>query len=86
MLYAPTGVLEPSRVQGVLVETDEVEEIVTHIKMTIDPNMIQNLYDDSIVSGKSNTEGSVLEHYNGDQEEDPELVEKAIQVVREAKK
>ena len=48
--------------------------------------MLKNLYDETIVNGKSNLTGSILEHYNGDQDEDAELVEKAIQVVREAKK
>jgi hypothetical protein len=68
------------------VETSEVEAIVNKLKLTVDPDMINNLYDDSIVNGKSNLAGSVLENYNGDQDEDAELVEKAIQIVREAKK
>lgn len=86
MLYAPTGVLEPARVQWVLVETREVENIVNELKLTVDPNMINNLYDDSIVNGKSNVAGSILENYNWDQDEDPELIEKAIAIVRESKK
>lgn len=86
MLYAPTWVLEPARVQWVLVETREVENIVNELKLTIDPNMIDNLYDESIVNGKSNVAGSILENYNGDQDEDPELIEKAIAIVRESKK
>jgi len=48
--------------------------------------MIDNLYDESIVNGKSNVAGSILENYNGDQDEDPELIEKAIAIVRESKK
>lgn len=86
MLYAPTWVLEPQRVQWVLVETREVENIVNQLKLTVDPNMIDNLYDDTIVNGKSNVAGSILENYNGDQEEQPELIEKAIAIVRESKK
>lgn len=86
MLYAPTWVLEPARVQWVLVETREVENIVNELKLTVDPNMIDNLYDDSIVNGKSNVAGSILENYNGDQDEDPDLIEKAIAIVRESKK
>jgi hypothetical protein len=31
-------------------------------------------------------EGSILENYKGDQEEDPAIIEKAIAVVTEAKK
>ncbi len=86
MLYAPTWVLEPARVQWVLVETEEVEDVVNHIKLTVDPDMINNMYDDSIVNGKSSVAGSILENYNWDQEEEPEIIEKAIQIVRESKK
>lgn len=86
MLYAPTWVLEPERVQWVLVETDEVEAIVNQLKLTVDPDMLDNLYDDSIVNWKSNTAWSILEWYNWDQEEDAEIIEKAIAIVRESKK
>lgn len=41
----------PSRIQGVLVETDEVDRVVNHIKRTIDPAMLEDLYDSSIVNG-----------------------------------
>lgn len=86
MLYSPTGSLEPIRVQWVLVETHEVEAIVNQLKLTIDPNMINNLYDMSISNGKSNLDGSIMEWYSWDQDEDPEIIEKAILIVREAKK
>lgn len=86
MLYWPTGSLEPIRVQWVLVETHEVEAIVNHLKLVIDPDMINNLYDMSISNGKSNLDWSIMEWYSWDQDEDPEIIEKAISVVREAKK
>ncbi|QFR39213.1 DNA translocase FtsK [Candidatus Gracilibacteria bacterium 28_42_T64] len=86
MLSYPTGNLEPERVQGVLVETDEVEAVVNQLKLTIDPDILNNLQDSSIVNGKSKTEGSILENYKGDQDEDPELIEKAILVVKESGK
>lgn len=86
MLYYPTWSMAPERVQWVLIDTSEVEAIVNHIKLTVDPNMIDNLYDDSIVNWRSKTEWSILENYQWDQEEDPEIIEKAIQVVKEAKK
>lgn len=86
MLYAPTWVLEPQRVQWVLVETSEVEAVVNQLKLTIDPDILNNMYDDSIVSGKSNSTWSILENYNWDQEEEPEIIEKAIAIVRESKK
>ena len=86
MLYFPTWVLEPERVQWVFVETHEVEKVVNKLKLTIDPDMLKNLQDDSIVNWRSKTAGSILENYTGDQEEDPEIIEKAIKVVKEAKK
>ncbi len=86
MLYNPTGVMDALRVQGVLVETDEVEAVVNQIKLTVDPDMMNNLYDESIVNGKSNLEGSILANYHGEQEESPEIIEKAIQIVKETRK
>ncbi|MDP5039003.1 MAG: DNA translocase FtsK, partial [Candidatus Gracilibacteria bacterium] len=68
------------------VETDEIEAIVNQIKLTIDPEIVNNLYDDEIANGKSTTAGSILENYKGDQEEDPEIIQKAIDIVRQAKK
>lgn len=86
MLYFPTGVLEPERVQWVLVETHEVEAVVNRIKMTVDPEALANLQDRTIVDGVSKFDGSIMENYEGSQEEDPEIIEKAIQVVKESKK
>ena len=54
--------------------------------MTIDPDTIANMQDKTIVDGVSKFDGSVLENYDGEQEEEPEIIEKAIQVVKESKK
>lgn len=86
MLYYPTGALEPERVQGVFVETHEVEAVVNQVKLTVDPDVLKNMQDPEIANGKSATAGSILEGYEWDQEEDPEIIEKAIQVVKESKK
>lgn len=86
MLYYPTGAMDPARVQWVLVETHEVEAVVNKLKLTIDPEMLSNMQDSEIANGKSKLEGSVLENYQGEQEEDPEIIEKAIQVVKESQK
>ena len=86
MLYFPTWVLEPERVQWVFVETHEVEAVINKLKLTVDPDMLKNLQDDSIVNWKNKTEWSILENYTWDQEEDPEIIEQAMQVVKEAKK
>jgi len=86
MLYYPTWALEPERVQGVLVETAEVEAVVNKLKLTIDPNMLKNMQDDTIVNWVSKNAGSIMEWYEWDQDEDPEIIEKAIEVVKQAKK
>jgi S-DNA-T family DNA segregation ATPase FtsK/SpoIIIE len=86
MLYYPTWNMAPERVQWVLVEVNEVEAIVNQIKLTIDPNMLDNLQLDEIANGKSKLEGSILENYQWNQDEDPEIIEKAIEVVKESKK
>jgi S-DNA-T family DNA segregation ATPase FtsK/SpoIIIE len=44
------------------------------------------MQDDSIVNGRSKTEGSILEWYSWDQEEEPEIIEKAIKIIKESKK
>lgn len=82
MLFYPTGSPSAERVQWVLVETEEVEEIVNFLKL----NCWSLDYDSSIVNWKSNLEGSVMENYSWDMDEDPEIVEKAIQIVKQAKK
>lgn len=48
MLYSPSGSMSPERIQGILVETEEVEAVVNHIKRTIDPAMLEDIYDTSI--------------------------------------
>lgn len=86
MLYSPTWANEPERVQWVLVETNEVEAVVNKLKLTIDPDMLQNMQISEIANWKSKLEWSILENYSWDQEEDPEIIEKALQVVKESKK
>lgn len=86
MLYYPTWASGPERIQWVYVDTWEVESIVNKIKMTIDPDAENNTSDPWIVNWKSAYEWSVMEWMEGEYDEDPELIEKAIEVVRTAKK
>jgi len=86
MLYYPTWALEPERVQWVLVETSEVEAVVNKLKLTVDPDMLKNMQDDTIVNWVSKNAWSIMEWYQWDQDEDPEIIEKAIEVVKQAKK
>ncbi len=86
MLYYPTWANEPERVQWVLVETHEVEAVVNKLKLTIDPEMLQNMQISEIVNWKSKLEWSILENYKWDQDEDPEIIEKALKVIKESQK
>jgi len=86
MLYYPTWSMSPERVQWVFVETHEVEAVVNKIKLTVDPEMLKNMQDDTIVNWVSKNAWSVLEWYEWDQDEDPEMIEKAIEIVKQAKK
>lgn len=68
-----------------LVETDEIERVVNHIKRTIDPAMLEEIYDSSIVDGdRGNYEGSASSDGYGD--EDPKIIEEAIMLVRNSGK
>lgn len=82
LLYSPTGSSAPERIQGVYVSVEEVEGVVNHIKRTIDPAMLEDIYDASIVDGdRGNFEGSMSDG-SRESDEDPKIIEEAIQVVR----
>lgn len=83
MLFSPIW-SDPKRIQGVLVETEEVEAVVNHIKRTIDPNMLEDLYDTSITEWEeSNFAWSIVAW---DYDEDPKILDEAIKAVQEAGK
>lgn len=82
MLFSPVGSMAPERVQGVFVSTEEVESVVNRIKLTIDPEMLEDLYDPSIIEGdRGNFEGAVGGGEGG-LEEDPKIIDEAINFVR----
>ncbi len=59
--------------------------MVAHIKRTIDPAMLEEIYDKSIVDGdRGNYEGSASGDMYGD--EDPKVIEEAIELVRSSGK
>jgi S-DNA-T family DNA segregation ATPase FtsK/SpoIIIE len=88
MLYFPTGAMATTRIQWVLVETDEIERVVNHIKLTIDPAMLADIYDSSIVDGDrvSTWEGAGPGGSTDAGEEDMKVIEAAIELVRSAGK
>jgi S-DNA-T family DNA segregation ATPase FtsK/SpoIIIE len=88
MLYFPTGAMTSTRIQWILVETDEVERVVNHIKRTIDPAMLADIYDSSIVDGDrvSTWEGAGPGGSTDTGDEDMKVIEAAIELVRSAGK
>jgi DNA segregation ATPase FtsK/SpoIIIE, S-DNA-T family len=86
MLYFPTGAMTTNRLQGVLVETDEVERVVNHIKRTIDPAMLEDIYDHSIIEGDRGNWEWAAAGGDGNFEEDPKIIESAIELVRSSGK
>lgn len=88
MLYFPTGAMAQTRLQWVLVETDEVERVVRHIRLTIDPALLEDLYDASIVEWeKWNWEWSSVHAWGKwGSDEDPKIIEEAIELVRSSGK
>ena len=85
MLYSPVGSSYPERIQGVLVETEEVESVVTHIRLTIDPEMLESLYDPTITE-LPKEEGYVSVNTSGGGDEDEEVIKEAIKIVQESNK
>jgi DNA segregation ATPase FtsK/SpoIIIE-like protein len=86
MLYFPTGAMSTTRIQGVLVETDEVERVVGHIRRTIDPAMLADIYDPSVIEGDRGSWEWASSGEHGGFEEDPHIIDEAIELVRSSGK
>jgi len=81
MLYQPSGMGKPFRVQGVFVSSKEVEKVTSKIKLTYEP-----LYDDAITSNKT-----AVQRLNGVPDtkvvdSDDELYQEAFKLVQETRK
>ena len=87
MLYFPTGAMGPTRVQGMLVDTDEIDNVVRQIRLTVLPNDWEPNIPDigTIPSG-----GADLGKFAGGIgmpsgfDEDPQIIESAIELVQSA--
>ncbi len=82
LLYSPVGSSAPERIQWVYVSTEEVEAVVNHIKRTIDPSMLEDIYDASICDGDRGNFEWGMSDGSREFDEDPKIIEEAIQVVR----
>ncbi len=81
MLYLPSGMSKPVRIQGIFVSTDEIEKVTNRIKLTVDP-----VYDESIISKE--TAGQKLNGIPNSKAGtgDDELYEEAFNLVKETRK
>ena len=75
MLYSPMGAHKPKRIQGAFISEEEVESIVSHIKVV--ESEVQ--YDESIIEHIENGGSSKL----GKDEEADELFDEAVRIVIE---
>ena len=82
MLYSPSGVMEPERVQGVFVKTEEVEAVIHFIKMHTDADMAANMYDMTILDWPKNNWPWDINGDGSSDEEDDFIIQQAIEVVR----
>ncbi len=81
MLYLPTGMNKPVRVQGIYISTEEIERITNRIKLTVEPN-----YDETITSietAKQRLPGMPDSDSAG---EEDDMYDAALELVRETKK
>ncbi len=84
MLYLTNEIGKPVRVQGVYIDTEEVKRVTNKVKLTREPEyiteeIVEQPHDDVQVPGYQPVEAT-------GNETDDELVEKAVQVVRETRK
>ena len=78
MLFVPSGINKPIRVQGAWVSDEEVHKIVTYIKART-----ETTYDEDVVERIENSVRSDAEREDVEQEYDPKLAE-AVEIVVEA--
>jgi S-DNA-T family DNA segregation ATPase FtsK/SpoIIIE len=82
MLYLPSGMNKPIRVQGIYISTKEIERVVNNIKIHGDP-----VYHQDIISGKvvgENVQGLPKSELGNDEGDD--MYEEALKVVLESRK
>jgi len=81
MLYLPTGMNKPVRIQGIYVSTKEIERVTNRIKLTVEPE-----YDETITSVETaNTSVLGVPDSKASNDDDP-MYEKAYLLVKESRK
>lgn len=69
-----------------LAETEEVEAVVNQIKRTIDPRMLEDMYDMEILEPSRDMESEIAAGAGEDFNEDDKILAEAIKIVREQQK
>jgi S-DNA-T family DNA segregation ATPase FtsK/SpoIIIE len=81
MLYLPPGTAIPMRVHGAFVDDHEVHNVVDDLKSRGAPD-----YNQEIIDGTAETEGTLLPGESGNDSESDPLYDQAIRVVTETRK
>lgn len=81
MLYLPSGMNKPVRVQGIYISSEEIEAVTNRVKLTVEPD-----YDDEIISTKVAGQklNGVPDSNFGDSED--EMYGQAIEVIKQNRK
>lgn len=81
MLYLPTGMNKPVRVQGIYISTEEIERITNRIKLTVEPN-----YDEAIISPETAKQRLTGVPDSDASNDEDDMYEAAFELVKETKK
>ncbi len=81
MLYLPSGMNKPVRIQGVLISTKEVERVTGNLKVMAPPNYMDDIISPKVASQK--VQGVPQSSFGGDEDA---LYQQALQVVVEERK
>lgn len=83
MMYFPTGSMFPIRAQWVLIETEEIENVVRHIRLAIPEDGYPETLSAEDIAGSesSNFDWSIMDRSG--LKEDPQVIDEAIRIVRE---
>lgn len=83
MLYAPLGEGKPVRVQGCLISSEEIEQVITHIKSTSTVDYKEEILEHIEQQAAGDSDGG---GYSGDPAEDEDsMLEEAIDVIMDSK-
>jgi S-DNA-T family DNA segregation ATPase FtsK/SpoIIIE len=82
MLFMPGGMSRPLRVQGIFVNSKEIERVTNHIKVMAPPNYLEDIISPKVVHQKVQgiPESDLAEM------DDDELYQQALDIIRDSRK